>query len=187
MPHILRGIPPRFDGRPISPESLIRLLRRWNHTGALFGTWTRRKPGRTAELEGGSVYFVARGWTLFRAPLVRIEPVRNFTGHRPVDLPFDDAWSLTCNPDITLVECTRIPRLLGGRYLTPEAAPQGPRPGRRQQAPRQPRRLTQRRPQTRAILGRIPRKEKEPSESSDPPARPGLHRSRGPTRYGQNS
>ena len=65
MLHILRGILPRLDGRPISPESLIRLLRRWNHTGALFGTWTRRKPGRTAELEGGSVYFVARGWTLF--------------------------------------------------------------------------------------------------------------------------
>ena len=34
MLHILRGIPPRFDGRPISPESLIRVLRRWNHTGA---------------------------------------------------------------------------------------------------------------------------------------------------------
>ena len=122
MLHILRGIPPRFAGRPISPESLSR-IRRWNHTGVLFGTCTRRKPGRTAQLEGGSVYFVARGWTLFRAPLVRIEPVRGFTGHRPVDPPFDDAWSLTCNPDITLVECTRIPRLQGGRYLTPEAAP----------------------------------------------------------------
>ena len=94
MLHIRRESPPRLDGRPISPESLSR-IRCWNHTGALFGTCTRRKPGRTAELEGGSVYFVARGWTLFQAPLVRIEPVRDFTGHRPVDPPLDDAGSLT--------------------------------------------------------------------------------------------
>ena len=30
---------------------------------------------------------------------------------------------MTCNPDITQVESTRIHRLQGERYLTPEAAP----------------------------------------------------------------
>ncbi len=122
------GSRPGSTDAPISPESLIRLLRRWNTPAACSEPWTRRKPRRTAELEGGSVYFVARGWTHFRAPLVRIEPVRDFTGHRPVDPAFDDAWSLTCNPDSTLVESTRIHRLQGWRYLTLEAAPRDVEP-----------------------------------------------------------
>ena len=128
MLHILRGVPPRFDGRPISPESLIRLHQRRKHTGALFGTWTRRKPRRPAELEGGSATSSPGAGHTSGHRLVWIEPVRDFTGHRPVDPPFDGAWSLTCNPDITLVESTRIHRLQGWRYLTLEAAPRDVEP-----------------------------------------------------------
>ena len=123
MLHLLRGCPPHFNGRPIDPEVFIRLLRRWGRKRLLFGSWTRRRPTRSAELRGGSVYFAAKAWTLFRVPLVRIEPVAEAVDGRAIEPGFENAWSLTCECDVTLVESVRVHRLQGWRYLTPEKTP----------------------------------------------------------------
>ena len=121
MLHLLRNMPPRFNGRPSGVEAFFRLATIEHERGALAGFWTRRRPRRSAELQGGSVYFAVKAETVFRLPFVRIEPVRDFAPR--TDEPWLDAWAIVCRPETTLVEAKRIHRLQGWRYLTPQDAP----------------------------------------------------------------
>ena len=122
MLHLLRNMPPHIDGRPIDLESFRRLTEQWSReSGTLFGSWTRRRPRREAELEGGSVYFVSKGWTMFRMPFVGLERVSDFS--RRAAPEWRDAWAITCRPQMRIVESRRIHRLQGWRYLEPANAP----------------------------------------------------------------
>ena len=121
MLHLLRNMPPRIDGRPRNVEAFFRLAAIWRERGALAGFWTSRRPRRTGELEGGSVYFAVKGETVFRLPFVRVERVRDFAPS--TDERWLDAWAIVCRPETTLVQARRIYRLRGWRYLTPENAP----------------------------------------------------------------
>ena len=59
--HLLRNIPPVMNDRPVTPETVVRLLRFWRRRGYDWTSWTRQRPRRLDELKGGSVYFVHRG------------------------------------------------------------------------------------------------------------------------------
>ena len=122
MLHLLRNCPPRIDGRPLTPEAFLKLIARWGRTpGTLGGTWTRRRPSRADELSGGSVYFAAKGWTLFRAPFAGLERVADFTPDP--DPEWRDAWAILFEPRPVMVESRRVHRLQGWRYLEPGDAP----------------------------------------------------------------
>ena len=122
MLHLMRNVPPRINRRPVTPEAFVRLVRQWaRDPGTLGGTWTRRRPKRADELAGGSVYFVAKGWTLFRAPFAGIERIADFTPDP--DPEWADAWAILYEPRPVMVESRRVYRLQGWRYLTPEDAP----------------------------------------------------------------
>ena len=106
----------------IHPTALIHPSAEiWRERGALAGFWTSRRPRRTVELEGGSVYFAVKGETVFRLPFVRIERVRDFAPQ--AHERWLDAWAIVCRPETTLVDAKRIYRLRGWRYLAPEDAP----------------------------------------------------------------
>ena len=121
MLHLLRNMSPQFNGQPRNIEAFFRLATVYRARGALAGFWTNRRPRRTTELEGGSVYFAVKGETVFRLPFVRIERVRDFAPH--THERWLDAWAIVCQPETTLVEARRVYRLQGWRYLTPEDAP----------------------------------------------------------------
>ena len=127
MLHLLRRVPPAVGGRPVDPEVLIRALWRWRRVGREFGSWTTRRPRRLAERDGGSVFFVAGGYTLFRLPLVCVEPIEVFAKlfglKAEVPERFAGGWSFTCRCQVTLVESRRVYRLRGWRYLDPADAP----------------------------------------------------------------
>ena len=127
MVHLVRNLPPRFNGKPIDTEGFFRLCRQWRgRVGAEVGFWTRRRPKREAELGESSVYFAIRGETVFRLPLVRIERMKEFTER--IEPMWSGAWAMVCRPEPTLVEPKRLYRLQGWRYLeqddTPRDVPQ---------------------------------------------------------------
>ena len=120
--HLLRNVPPRCNGRRVDPESFIKLIESWNREqNTVGGTWTRRRPRRLEELEGGSIYYVAAGWTVFRTPFLGIETVASF--HPEAEPEWLNAWALLYEPRVIMVESRRIHRLQGWRYLKPADAP----------------------------------------------------------------
>ena len=78
MLYLLRNMPPRLRGQPHNVEAFFRLAAIYRERGGLAGFWTSRRPRRTNELEGGSVYVAVKGETVFRLPFARIERVRDF-------------------------------------------------------------------------------------------------------------
>ena len=98
--HILRRVPPRINGRPVTLEGFVRLSRRWERQPAIrFGSWTARRPRRVDELDGGSVYYCHRNpaETIFRMELDCIERVTDFDSD--VEEKFRSHWSFTCHPN----------------------------------------------------------------------------------------
>ena len=122
--HVLRRVPPRINGRPVTLEQFVRLSRRWERRPAIrFGSWTARRPRRAGELEGGSVYY-CRGnpaETVFRMELDCIERVTDFDSG--AEEKFRSHWSFTCHPAVIMVETKRIGFLRGWRYLADADAP----------------------------------------------------------------
>ena len=120
--HLLRGIPPHIDGRPVDFAAFKRLVDRWSkEPDTVFGSWTRNRPRREPELEGGSVYFVHKRKTVFRMPFLGIEPVRDFApdaGPR-----FINQVAICCAPEIVMVERYPVRFLRGWRYLRGVDAP----------------------------------------------------------------
>ena len=119
--HLLRNIPPVMNDRRVTPETVVRLLRFWRRRGYDWSSWTTRRPRRLAELEGGSVYFVCRGETLFRCQLKDVMPVSDVA---PDASPrWRNGWALVCDTETIMVESKRVHRLQGWRYLEPAEAP----------------------------------------------------------------
>ena len=128
--HLVRNLPPRMDGRPMDVEAFFRLAAGWARKGGTYaGFWTRRRPRRTSEMAGGSVYFAVRGETVFRMPFVRMERVSRFQPQAEPD--WRNHWAIVCEPVTVLVEARRMRRLQGWRYLTDEQAPKDIDPGGR--------------------------------------------------------
>ena len=71
---------------------------------------TARIPRREPELQGGSVYFVRGGRTLFRMPFVEIERRGRFS-------------YIVVRPEIVRVEPLKVGFLRGWRYLEGRLAP----------------------------------------------------------------
>ena len=44
--HLLRNIPPVMNGRRVTPETVVRLLRFWHRRGYDWSSWTTRRPRR---------------------------------------------------------------------------------------------------------------------------------------------
>lgn len=120
MLHLIRNFPPRHDGRPRGLEAFFRRTIEWRKTDARVGFWTRRRPRRSNELYGGSVYLVVRGETVFRMPFEGIEQVRDFAPR--IDAEWLDDWAIVCRPETMLVEARRVDRMQGWRYLDPDEA-----------------------------------------------------------------
>ena len=76
-----------------------------------FYTTTARCPRRAAELEGGSVYFVRSGYTVFRMPFVEIE-------HQ------DGEYHIAMKPRLIRVEPLKVGFVRGWRYLERDRAPE---------------------------------------------------------------
>ena len=119
--HLLRNIPPMMRGRPVTPEKVIRLLRLWRRTGHDWSSWTTRRPRRLEELRGGSVYFVAKGETIFRCRLKDVIPVTEVDPD--VSARWRTAWALVCDSRTVMVESKKVHRLQGWRYLEAADAP----------------------------------------------------------------
>lgn len=120
--HLLRGLPPNIDGKPVDFEAFRRLVRRWSREpDTLFGSWTKHTPRRVDELAGGSVYFVHKRETLFRMPFLGIEPVREFAPD--ADPKFSNHVAICCAPEIVMVARQPVRFLRGWRYLRGEDAP----------------------------------------------------------------
>ena len=119
--NLLRNVPPMMRGRPVTPEKVIRLLRLWHRAGHDWSSWTTRRPKRLAELDGGSVYFVAKGETLFRCRLRGVIPVTEVDPD--VSPRWRHAWALVCDTRAVMVESKRVHRLQGWRYLEDADAP----------------------------------------------------------------
>lgn len=121
MLHLMRNFPPRFDGRPRNLDAFFRRTARWRQTDTRVGFWTRRRPKRTNDLAGGSVYFVVRAETVFRMPFERVERVRDFAPRTAAE--WLEQWAIVCRPEVVLVASRRVYRMQGWRYLKPEDAP----------------------------------------------------------------
>lgn len=119
--NLVRRLPPRFGGRAVDPEAFQRLARRWRRQQGLVGFWTRRRPRRETELQGGSVYFVVGRDTMFRLPFVRIERARSFAPD--IDPAWRDAWAVVCRPEPVMVKARTVHRPQGWRYLETGDAP----------------------------------------------------------------
>ena len=119
--HLLRGMPPAINGCPVDFPTFRRLVRKWEHERAVFGSWTRRAPRRAAELVGGSVYFVVKGETLFRMPFLGLEPVRDGFPNAPAH--YCEHTAIVCAPRVAMVEAHKVRYLRGWRYLTDADAP----------------------------------------------------------------
>ena len=119
--HILRGVPPNINGKPVDLDRFYRLVDLWHTKGHQFGSWTRNRPRRQVELRGGSVYFVHKKRTLFRMPLICIEPVRDFAHH--VEEKYINHVAFVCEAQIIPVNPMTVKYLRGWRYLDSKDAP----------------------------------------------------------------
>ena len=113
--HLLRGFVQWNDRRTGKDIKTVDDADAWvRHIADMgfdhFYTWTTRRPARAAELEGGSVYFVKGGFTLFRMPFVEI-------------CDDDDGYSISMRPELFRVERHRVGFLRGWRYLEDRSAP----------------------------------------------------------------
>ena len=119
--HLLRGVPPNINGEAVTLDEFLAMVPAWKADGSLFGSWTRNRPRRLDELQGGSVYFVHSGETRFRMPLVGLERVGDFT---PDAEPYYlNHTALVCEPEIIFVQAFPVRFLRGWRYLTAADAP----------------------------------------------------------------
>lgn len=120
--HLLRGFPPNINGAPITLEEFVASVPGWAAEGNIFGSWTRRRPRREAELEGGSVYFVLKGETRFRMPLLGLERVGDGNWH-DVEPKYVNHTAICCAAEIIWVERFPVRYLRGWRYLASGDAP----------------------------------------------------------------
>ncbi len=108
--HLLRP----FAKWRIKPHTVDQAERYVNEVyGAGYGvfyTVSSRRPKRAAELEGGSVYFVRSGFTVFRMPLVEIEVRRS-------------GVCIAMRPKLIRVEPRKVGMVRGWRYLAAADAP----------------------------------------------------------------
>ena len=117
--HLLRGFVQwtnRATGKPI--KSIDEAAEWVEHIESCgfdrFYTWTTRRPRRSAELEGGSVFFVAgerRAQALFRMPFMAVEDEG------------DGGFAIMMRPELIRVEPRFVGRVRGWRYLAAEDAP----------------------------------------------------------------
>lgn len=121
--HLLRGVPPNINGEPVDFETFRRLVRLWasSEPPHVFGSWTRNKPRRASELDGGSVYFVRKGETLFRMPFLGLERVGDFAPD--AEPHYLNHTAIVCAPRIVMVEAHKVRFLRGWRYLEEKDAP----------------------------------------------------------------
>ena len=120
--HLLRNIPPYINGEKTDVERFVQHIHEWaRQPGTVGGSWTHRRPLRTTELKGGSVYYVAKGWTVFRSPFLGIERVAEFCPDP--DPEWVDAWAIVYEPRVIMVASQRVHRLRGWRYLKPADVP----------------------------------------------------------------
>ena len=110
--HLLRGFVQWTDRRDDTPIKTVAEAEDWVRYIAACGydrfyTWSTRRPKRAKALEGGSVFFVGgerRAQTLFRMPLVEIEPD-------------GDGVVICMRPELIRVERHFVGRVRGWRYL----------------------------------------------------------------------
>lgn len=120
--HLLRGVPPNINGEPITLDEFVASVPRWAAQGSVFGSWTRNRPRREAELEGGSVYFVLKGETRFRMPFLGLERVGD--GNWPdVEPEYLNHTAICCAPEVIWVERFPVRYMRGWRYLDGADAP----------------------------------------------------------------
>ena len=120
--HLLRGFVQWRDRRTGEDIKTIDAAESWVSYIAgrgfeRFYTTTSRVPQRLQELEGGSVYFVKGGVTLFRMPLVEVEiEAVSYDGReREADIAM--------SPQLIRVEHKRVGMVRGWRYLKADDAP----------------------------------------------------------------
>lgn len=113
--HLLRGFvqwKDRCTGQPIKTvdeaESWVRHIAECGFER--FYTWSSRTPRRAGELEGGSVYFVAKRRALFRMPFVEVEAD-------------GDGCAICMRPELIRVIPRHVGFVRGWRYLEHRDAP----------------------------------------------------------------
>lgn len=115
--HLLRRFSGWPSGRSIdAAEEWIRELQAEDLEGegahGAFATYTSRKPKRTEDLEGGSVYFCEGREVKFRMPYLGVR--RDEESGR---------WAIMMALDFIRVEPMRVKFLRGWRYMKPSEAP----------------------------------------------------------------
>ena len=116
--HLLRGFVQWTNRQSGKPIKTIAEANEWVREVAAWGfdrfyTWSARRPRRTKELEGSSVFFVGgvrRSQTLFRMPLLDIEES-------------DEGVAICMRPKLIRVEPHFVGRVRGWRYLSAANAP----------------------------------------------------------------
>ena len=113
--HLLRGFVQWHDRRGFGEITTVDDAEAWvryiaRHGFEEFSTITMRRPARAEELEGGSVYFVRRGATLFRMPFIGLED-------------YGGAWAILMRPELIRVERKRVGMVRGWRYMADADAP----------------------------------------------------------------
>ena len=113
--HLLRGFVQWEDRRTGEPIKTIDEAESWVRYIAEQGferfiTWSSRTPRRADEMEGGSVYFVAKRRTLFRMPFVEVEPD-------------GDGCAICMRPELIRCEQHAVGFVRGWRYLKDADAP----------------------------------------------------------------
>ena len=108
--HLLRPFTQWRSGRSI--DAAEKYVERVREAGfERFYTWTSRRIAREDELAGGSVYFVHKGYTVFRMPFIEVE--RDET----------TLWGIAMEPKLIRVEPAHVGWLRGWRYLEADKAP----------------------------------------------------------------
>ena len=113
--HLLRGFVQWEDRRTGQPIKTVDEAESWvRHIAEAgferFYTWSSRTPRRAEEMEGGSVYFVAKSHTLFRMPFVEVEAD-------------GDGCAICMRPELIRVLPHRVGWVRGWRYLQDADAP----------------------------------------------------------------
>ena len=118
--HLLRGFVEWHDRRTGKDIKTVDDAESWvRHIAEAgfdrFYTWSSRTPRRAEELEGGSVYFVAKRRTLFRMPFVAVEAD-------------GDGCAICMRAQLIRVLPVYVGMVRGWRYLTDADAPPDQRP-----------------------------------------------------------